>query len=183
MSELQLDDHQRPEPPLEAGEVPTLLGFLEYQRGTLSWKTAGLSDEQLRSHLAPTTMTLGGILKHMALVEDYWFTNVIGERDLPEPWASHDEKEMPDWEWQSAAEDSAEYLRRLWEERCESSREVVRQELGDEPELALGRTHPAWGGQGQVSLRWVLVHMVEEYARHNGHADLLRESIDGETGE
>jgi hypothetical protein len=85
-------------------------------------------------------------------------------------------------EWRNAAEHTGEELRQLWADRVDASRLVVaaRLEVGD---AALGATHPAWGGQGRPSLRWVLVHMIEEYARHNGHADLLRESLDGETGE
>ena len=89
------------------------------------------------------------------------------------PWAA---------EWQNVHEDTGEELRRLWAERVERSRAVVAERLqgGDDP---LTGTHPAWGGRAHPSLRWVLVHMIEEYARHNGHADLLRQAIDGETGE
>jgi hypothetical protein len=73
-------------------------------------------------------------------------------------------------------------LRQLWAERVEASRQVVAAQLAAGP-AALDATHPAWGGQGFPSLRWVLVHMIEEYARHNGHADLLRQAVDGRTGE
>ena len=73
-----MDEHGRPEPPLESGEAATLRGFLTYQRATLEWKCRGLDDEQLRVTLPPTTMTLGGMLKHLAYVEDYWFTEVVG---------------------------------------------------------------------------------------------------------
>jgi uncharacterized damage-inducible protein DinB len=183
MSDIQIDDVGRPEPPLQADEVATLTGFLDYQRATLEWKTRGLSDAQLRASLHPASMTLGGLLKHMAYVEDAWFTQVIAEQPRPEPWASADWKSDPDWDWHSAADDAGEALRALWADRAERSREVVRQQfelLGTEALLAV---HPAWGGQAHASLRWVLTHMIEEYARHNGHADLLRESIDGETGE
>jgi uncharacterized damage-inducible protein DinB len=178
-----LDEYGRPDPPLAAGEVATLTGFLDYQRATLAWKTRGLSDEQLRASIHPTTMTLGGLLKHMAAVEDNWFNDVVGERPASEPWASADWEADEDWEWHSAAEDSADYLRDLWSERCERARRVVADLLAGGEEAALAATHPAWGGRAHVSLRWVLVHMIEEYARHNGHADLLRESVDGETGE
>ena len=168
----------RPDPPLAAGEVDTLLGFLDHQRATLAWKCAGLDDEQLQRRLHPTSMTLAGMLKHLARVEDGWFTEVVAERDLPPPWA-----DMP-WaaEWSSCVQDTGEELRRQWQERVEASRQVVAAELAAGA-TALDTTHPAWGGQGHPSLRWVLVHMIEEYARHNGHADLLREAIDGQTGE
>jgi uncharacterized damage-inducible protein DinB len=183
MDEAQTDEHGRPMPPLEAGETATLLGFLDYQRATLEWKCRGLSEDQLRVALPPTSMTLGGLLKHVAHVEDYWFTEVAGGEPVPEPWASADTEADPDWEWNSAAVDTAADLRALWAERVDRSRAVVRALLGAGEDAALSDTHSAWGGQGRASLRWVLVHMIEEYARHNGHADLIRESIDGQTGE
>ena len=169
-----VDDQGRPEPPLAGDEVQTLLGFLDYQRATLDWKCRGLTDEQLRAGLPSTALTLGGMLKHLARVEDHWFTEVVAEGENPwasVPWAA---------EWQDAAQQTGDELRELWADRVAASRRIVDAalETGD-----LGVTHPAWGGQARPSLRWVLVHMIEEYARHNGHADLLRESIDGETGE
>jgi uncharacterized damage-inducible protein DinB len=161
---------------LAAGEVETLVGFLDYQRGTLEWKCRGLSDEQLRTSLHPTVMSLGGMLLHVARVEDFWFSEVVAEGGPQEPWSTMR------WaaEWQTAGDQTGEQLRQAWAAAVDRSRRVV------EAELVAGRldaTHPAWGGQGYPSLRWVLVHMIEEYARHNGHADLLRESLDGETGE
>jgi uncharacterized damage-inducible protein DinB len=170
-------------PPQESGEVATLLGFLTYQRATLEWKCRGLSDEQLRVALPPSSVTLGGLLKHMAYVEDYWFTEVVGGEPAPEPWASADTEADPDWEWSSAADDSGGDLRALWAERVGRSRAIVDARLGQGEATALSEAHSAWGGQGRASLRWVLVHMIEEYSRHNGHADLIRESIDGQTGE
>ncbi len=181
--EVQMDAQGRPEPPLTAGESATLRGFLDFQRATLEWKCRGLSDEQLRAGLPPSTMTLAGMLKHLAYVEDSWFSEVVAGRPTSEPWASTDWKAARDWEWHSALEDRGDDLRALWAERVQRSRAVVAEELAKGEVEALATTHPAWGGQGQVSLRWVLTHMVEEYARHNGHADLLRQSIDGETGE
>jgi uncharacterized damage-inducible protein DinB len=177
------DEHGRPEPPLEGGEAETLRGFLTYQRATLEWKCRGLDDEQLRLTLPPTTMTLGGMLKHLAYVEDYWFTEVVGGEPEPEPWASGRPESDPDWDWNSAIADSGDELRALWAERVSRSDAIVRVQLGQDGAAALSMSHWAWGGQGQVCLRWVLAHMIEEYARHNGHADLIRESIDGQTGE
>jgi uncharacterized damage-inducible protein DinB len=171
------DDFQRPDTPLRSPEAETLLGFLDFQRSTLEWKTRGLTDEQLRAPLHPTAMTLGGLLKHLARVEDSWFAETVGESPGLEPWAS-----MP-WaeEWTTCAGDTGEQLRQLWADRVERSRDVVTAALSLEG--GLDRAVPAWDGAAQVSLRWVLVHMIEEYARHNGHADLLREAVDGETGE
>ena len=182
MDDVQTDEHWRPDPPQEGNEAATLLGFLDYQRATLEWKCRGLTDKQLRVALPPTSMTLGGILKHLTCVEDYWFTEVVGGGPTPEPWASADLEADPDWEWHSAADDSGGDLRALWAERVERSRTVVNARLGKGAAEALAEAHPAWGGQDRVSLRWVLVHMVEEYSRHNGHADLIRELIDGATG-
>ena len=175
---MELDEHGRPEPPLQGDQITTLLGFLDYQRATLAWKCAGLDDAQLRIALPPTSMTLGGLLKHLARVEDHWFGEVVAGGGKLEPWAT-----MP-WaaEWQNAGDQSAEDLRRLWAGRVEASRYVVAREL-EAGASALEATYSAWGGQGHPSLRWVLVHMIEEYARHNGHADLLREALDGQTGE
>jgi uncharacterized damage-inducible protein DinB len=183
MTDVQTDEVGRPATPLAADEAATLTGFLDYQRATLEWKTRGLSDEQLRVDLTPTSMTLGGLLKHMAYVEDYWFTETVAGDSSPSPWAEVDWKADKDWEWHSAAADSGEQLRALWCERLDRSRQIVARELEPDASAGLARKHSAWGGQGEVSLRWVLVHMIEEYARHNGHADLLRESIDGDTGE
>ena len=178
MGEPVLDEEGRPEPPLTGDETGTLLGFLDLQRATLEWKCRGLSDAQLSAPLHPTTMTLGGLLLHLARVEDHWFSQVVAEQPPLEPWAS-----MP-WaqEWQTARDQPGDELRRLWAQRCAASRQVVADRLAAGA-AALSATHPAWGGQSGPSLRWVLVHMIEEYARHNGHADLLREAVDGATGE
>jgi len=183
VSDLTTDDHGRPEPPTGGDEAETLLGFLEYQRATLTWKCQELGDEQLRIALPPSAMTLGGLLKHLAYVEDYWFTEVIGGEPEPEPWASGRPEADPDWDWNSAAVDSGDELRALWAERVNRSDAIVQAQLGEDGAAALSKSHWAWGGQGRVSLRWVLAHMIEEYARHNGHADLIRESIDGQTGD
>ena len=178
MADVQHDEQGRPEPPLAAGEAQTLLGFLDHQRATLAWKCARLDDAQLRVRLPTSAMSLGGLLKHLARVEDNWFSEVVGEQAGLEPWAS------TPWaaEWDSAGAQTGEQLRELWAARVEASRRVVAARLAA-GEHALSATYAAWGGQARVSLRWVLTHMVEEYARHNGHADLLREAVDGQTGE
>jgi uncharacterized damage-inducible protein DinB len=183
MGEAIVDEHGRPAPPTEGGEVETLLGFLDYQRATLEWKCRGLSDEQLRVPLPPSSITLGGLLKHLACVEDSWFAETVGHEPLPQPWAGVDWEADPEWIWRTAATESGEYLRAVWTDGVNRSRAVVRAQFSNDEGLALSTPHAAWGHEDPVTLRWVLVHMIEEYARHNGHADLIRESIDGQTGD
>ena len=178
----ELDEHGRPEPPAAADEVATLLGFLDYQRATLAWKCSGLDAAGLRATTAASTMTLGGILKHMALVEDGWFSRSLLGREYSSPWDAVDWTADPDWEWHTAAGDSPGELFALWQRAVEQSRADVAEVLdsGD----GLGRlAKRIWPDGRSPSLRWILCHMIEEYARHDGHADLLRESIDGATGE
>ncbi len=176
-----LDEQGRPEPPPAADETATLLGFLDYQRATLAWKCAGLDAAGLSATVAASSMTLGGLLKHMAHVEADWFSRSLHGRDRQPPWDTADWKADPDWEWYSAAEDSPEQLYALWQDAVDRSRSLVAWALADGGlERLAQRTWP----DGQApSLRWILCHMIEEYARHNGHADLLRESVDGQVGE
>jgi uncharacterized damage-inducible protein DinB len=185
VDDVRVDEHGRPEPPRDGAEAATLLGFLDYQRATLQLKCRGLSDEQLRVALPSSPITLGGLLKHLACVEDSWFTDVVAGAPLPEPWASVDFEADPDWTWHSAAADSGDALRAMWAEGVNRSCGVIKARLSEGEDAALSQTHPVlyWGDQERVSLRWVLTHMIEEYARHNGHADLIRESIDGQTGD
>lgn len=183
MTEILIDDHGRPEPPYAGDEASTLLGFLDFQRATFEWKCRGLSDEQLRVTLPPSSMTLGGMLKHLALVEDGWCSEVLAGQVMSEPWVGVDWDADRDWEWHSAANDDGTALRALWAERVERSKEIVDELLAEGEQAALATPHANREGREAVSLRWVLVHLIEEYARHNGHADLLRESIDGQTGE
>ena len=179
-----IDEVGRRMPPMSADEADTLLGFLEYQRATFQWRTAGLSTDQLRRRLKhPSTMTLAGMMKHLALVEDQWISITAAGEPLPATWHELGITRDDDWDWASALEDSADALRTIWSGAVERSRAAVAKLLANERDGALSATHPAWGGEANVSLRWILTHMIEEYARHNGHADLLREVIDGQTGE
>lgn len=176
-----VDEQGRPQAPLAGDETATLQGFLDYQRATLAWKTDGLDATGLQATVGASTMTLAGLLKHLAWVEEYWFTYRLLGRAPASPWIEVDWAADGDWEWHSAAEDSPEQLRALWRASVERSRARVDEALADG-----GLETPSavpWPDGGTPSLRWVLVHMVEEYARHNGHADLLREAVDGATGE
>lgn len=176
-----LDEQGRPEPPLVSDETATLLGFLDFQRATLGWKCAGLDAGGLRAKVGVSSMTLGGMLKHLAYVEDDWFSRWLHGRDKAPPWDSVDWRADPDWDWHSAAEDTPAQLLTLWHDAVTRSRALVTEALADDGLERLSiRT---WPGGEAPSLRWILCHMIEEYARHNGHADLLRESVDGLTGE
>jgi uncharacterized damage-inducible protein DinB len=176
-----LDEHGRPEPPPAAGEADTLLGFLDFQRATLAWKCSGLDADGLRSTVGASSMTLGGLLKHLALVEDGWFSRSLHGQERQPPWDTVDWDADPDWEWHSAAEDTPEQLFALWQEAVDRSRRLTAEALADGGLDRLARR--TWPDGTAPSLRWILVHMIEEYSRHNGHADLLRESVDGEVGE
>ena len=176
-----IDAQGRPEPPVAGDEVATLLGFLDYQRSTLGWKCAGLDAAGLAAGLAPTTMTLGGILKHLALVEDHWCSQSLHVRDPAPPWDTVDWSADEDWEWHSAAQDTPAELHALWHDAVARSRSMVAEALADGGLDRLAQR--AWRDGQTPNLRWILVHLIEEYARHNGHADVLRESVDGVTGE
>ncbi|HSS68183.1 MAG TPA: DinB family protein [Nocardioidaceae bacterium] len=177
-----MTDTERSDPPLRASEVDTLLAYLDYHRDTLRQKTDGLSAEQLRATLAPSTMTLGGMVKHLALVETWWFNEVLLGNPQIEPWASVDWDADPDWDWHSADDDSPEQLRAMFDSAAAASDEIIAAAIA-EGGLERLSVRESRRSEGAFSLRWIIVHMIEEYARHNGHADLLRESIDGVTGE
>lgn len=166
------------DPPIAGDEGAILLGFLERQRATFAWKTAGLDEAGLRAKLGSSEMTLGGMLKHLARFEDDMSTEWLhGEPQLP-PWNAVDWEANPAWDWRSAAEDSPEQLYALWRDA------VARSRARFAAAMAEGGPERQPGGPGSPapSLRYILINMIEEYARHNGHADLIRESIDGLTG-
>lgn len=176
-----VDDQGRPEPPLAGDEAATLLGFLDFQRATLAWKCAGLDAAGLGATTAASSMTLGGLLKHMAYVESAWFSHSLHAQDREAPFDTVDWKATPDWEWQTAAGDTPDQLRTLWQDAVDRSRIRVSDALAGGGLDQLARR--PWQDGSAPSLRWILCHMIEEYARHNGHADLLREAVDGQTGE
>jgi uncharacterized damage-inducible protein DinB len=171
----------RPEPPLTADEPTMLRGWLDWHRATLRQKTDGLDHAGLNQRLEPSTLTLAALVKHMAHVEDDWFGVMLMGREYVEPWASADWDADRDWEMTSAAADSPQELRRLLDEAIDASDAILDQVLADDGLDRLSVREDRRGG-GPFNLRWILVHMIEEYARHNGHADLIRESIDGARG-
>jgi hypothetical protein len=169
------------EPPVAGDELDTLLGALERQRRYVAWKCGGLTSAGLRATLGPSTMTLGGLLKHLALVEDDMFSVKLHGRLPRPPWDTVDWDADPDWEWRTAAGDSPQQLMAQWQAAVDQSRTLVAEAVADG---GLGRLASYTSPNGQTpSLRRLLMDMIEEYARHVGHADLIRESVDGLVGE
>ena len=163
----------RVDPPLEADERATLTGFLDFLRDTLALKCDGLTDDQLRERaVPPSNLSLLGLVRHMAEVERNWFRPVLGGEEMAGIFA-------PGLDWEVAFNDVATAdvaeAFRLWRAECDHARELVA--------AAPSFDVRGFRSRGYVSLRWVMTHMIEEYARHNGHADLIRERLDGSTGE
>lgn len=171
----------RTEPPSNADERSTLAGFLAHHRETLEWKCQGLDRAGFRATIGSSTMSLGGMLKHLAGVEDYWCLYVIAGSDVIEPWDGADWSADPDWDWHSAEDDEPGELLSLWKRSVARSQAALDAAIDDRG-LDGAAVRPNRDGE-TLSLRWIYVHLVEEYARNNGHADLLRESVDGEVGE
>jgi uncharacterized damage-inducible protein DinB len=160
-------------PPLEAGDRQMLTAFLDFQRATLTTKCAGLSDEQLRAMVVPpSSLSLLGLVRHMAEVEKNWFRPMLEGDGMAGIWAPGLDVE-PAFDQVATADVAAAFA--AWETECEHARELV--DAAESLEVTGMR------GGARFSLRWVIVHLIEEYARHNGHADLLRERIDGSTGQ
>jgi len=164
-------------PAAPGDEATTLLGFLERQRATFAWKSDGLDATGLRANLAPSSMTLGGMLKHLARFEDDMSTEWLhGGQQLP-PWNGIDWETDREWDWRTAADETPEQLYARWQAAVVRSRALFAE--------ALATRAPHQPGNeitGLPSIRTILLNMIEEYARHNGHADLIRESVDGLVG-
>ena len=168
-------------PPSAPTEAEQLIAVLERNRRTFAWKTSGLDESGLSVTTAASSMTLGGLGKHVALVEVDWLAVKLAGREYGPPWDAVDFDADPDWEWRTAAEDTPERLHALWEESAARSRANLALALaGGDPGAAARFT---WPDGRTPSIRRLLVDMIEEYARHTGNADLLRESIDGLVGE
>jgi uncharacterized damage-inducible protein DinB len=168
---------QRTEPPLAAGERDMLTGWLDYHRATLLWKCEGLSDDQLgQRSVPPSGLSLIGLVRHLTECERGWFRKVLQGEDVPGLyWTPED----PDGDFDNVDSADTASVFAAFERECAMARDAV----ASVPDLdTLGKTPSRATGE-QFSLRWILTHMIEEYARHNGHADLLRERIDGATGD
>jgi uncharacterized damage-inducible protein DinB len=168
----------RVDPDPGGSELNSLLEYLDYQRETMLSKTDGLTREQLAQSHPPSTLTLGGLLYHLALVEEDWMeVRFLGLPDR-QPWADVDWAADPNWEFRTAGGLQPEELRSRYRTAGERSRQVVSRAAS----LDQLSVKPLRDGR-HFSLRWVLFHLLEETARHNGHADFLREAIDGAVGE
>jgi len=163
---------ERTEPPLAAQERQMLEAWLDFHRDTLALKCDGLTGGQLRARaVPPAKLSLLGLVRHMAEGEQQWFTMVLGGAQVPWHYYTDDH---PDADFDDV--DSADVAEAFatWRSECAQARERA----AAAPSLDVTATHRG----KQVSLRWIMIHMIEEYARHNGHADLLRERIDGTVG-
>ena len=169
------------EPPMAGTETEHLVGALERLRSTFRWKADGLDAAGLQTMVGVSSLTLGGLLKHLALIEDYKFTHLLTGEPIGPPWDTREDDGSEDWEFRSAAADRPEQLYALWNGAVERSRSRLAAALdrGGVDQLI----HASDADGNHASLRRLLCDLVEEYGRHTGHADLLREAVDGRVGE
>jgi hypothetical protein len=174
------DDDRWWEPPLAGTEITQLLGALDRLRMTFRWKTDNLDAAGLNTRLGRSTLTLGGLLKHLARAESQMWGPKLDGTPLAAPWSEHDWDSDDEWDFTSAADDPPAVLYELWDSTIARCRERITravQEGGlDQP------VHLGWGDR-HASLRRLVCDLIEEYGRHTGHADLLRENVDGLVGE
>jgi len=162
-------------------EAEALTAVLERNRRTFAWKTEGLDAAGMSSPTAATSMTLGGLVKHLALVEADWLVVKLAGQGCGPPWDEIDFDQDRQWEWRTGAQDDPDSVRALWRQAVERSRSVVAQVIA---ERGLdGPSSYTFRNGKTPSVRAMLLDMIEEYARHTGHADLLREAVDGRVGE
>ncbi|MFE7790439.1 DinB family protein [Streptomyces sp. NPDC057460] len=165
---------ERPMPPLNADERTNVGSWLDFYRTTLAMKCDGLTEEQLRTaSVPPSPLTLLGLVQHMAEVERNWFRRVLTGEDVPAIHSPQADTGGRDDGFGLSDSISFETARATWQDEIARARANCATRL-------LEDTSPFMGGE--VSLRWIYTHMIAEYARHNGHADFIRERIDGGTG-
>ncbi len=162
-------DH-RPEPPDSAPPVELVSAFLDYLRATMLWKLEGLSEEEATRRAEPSGLSLLGMVKHLAYVERSWFRRVFAGEAVDFPWTEAD----PDADWRVEPGETIASVVALYEAECARAQAIVAGQEWNAPSAQPDQPR---------TLGWILTHMVEETARHCGHADLLREGIDGATGE
>jgi hypothetical protein len=169
-----VEDSDYPEGTATAGEPEMLTNVLDWYRAAVERKVADVDDRLAHTSPVRSGTTIAGLVKHLALVEDSWFTDRFAGGPEPEPWASAPWDEDPDWEFHTAIEEPLADVVGLYREACDRSRHVV-----------VGRSLDdlAAGGRRPFTLRYATVHLIEETARHLGHVDILREYLDGTVGE
>jgi uncharacterized damage-inducible protein DinB len=165
-----MDTSGRIDPPFNGNEREQLTAFLDYHRRTVLWKVEGLSDSDLRRTMTPSGLTLLGVIKHLAYVERSWFQDIFAGEDVSFPWTDED----PNADFRIEPAETTEDILTLYQAETERSRAIV---------AASSLDASAQRGKDKPLLRWIVIHMIEETARHNGHIDLMREAIDGQTGE
>ncbi len=169
------------EPPLAGTEVTQLLGSLDRMRWTFRWKTAGLDAAGLAARFGASTLSLGGLLKHLAVAEDYLSTVKLSGEPLDPHWDVNGWDDAPDWEFTSAADDTPEQLYATYDAAVARSRARIEAAIAEHGLDLTAAIHDEEGNH--ASLRRLVCDFLEEYGRHTGHADLLREAVDGLTGE
>jgi hypothetical protein len=169
------------EPPMAGDETATLIGSVERQRRTFAWKCGGLDAAGSRARIGMSAITLGGLLKHLAAVEALYFSHRLHGRDPGPPWNAVDWDTDPEWEWRTGAAEPPDDVFALWQDTVTRSRKLLDEALATGGLDQLGKF--SWPDGSTPSLRRLLIDVIEEYARHTGHADLIRESIDGVVGE
>lgn len=169
---------ERIDPDPVGSELELLSQYLDHQRETVCLKAEGLDARQLGQAHPPSDLTIAGLLYHLALVEETWFEVRYAGLEAREPWVGVDWDSDPNWEFRTAAELGPGQVLQRYRQACERSRQVV----AGPDDLGQLSVLPRRGGR-HFSLRWVMLHLLEETARHAGHADLLREAIDGVVGE
>lgn len=169
------------EPPLAGTEAEHLAGALDRLRITFRWKADDLDTAGLQTRIGASALTLGGLLKHLARAEDDIFGPKLSGAPRSAPFDSAEWEADPDWDFNSAAADTPGELYAIWDSTAERSRARLKAALADggldQP------VHLEWPGRGHLSLRRLVCDLLEEYGRHTGHADLLREAVDGRVGE
>src|SRR5215210_6556992 len=168
------------EPPLAGTELEHLVGALDRLRTTFRWKADDLDAAGLDTRIGASALTLGGLLKHLARAESQMWTAKLSGAPIGPPWDEHDWDSDDEWDFTSAAGDSPEYLYTLWDDTIARSRATLAAAIADGGLDQL--VHAGWNGN-HASLRRLVCDLIEEYGRHTGHADLLREAVDGRVGE
>ena len=164
-----MDDY----PEVATGERRTLEQFLDFHRAAVVRTLDDLTDAEAAAPVLPATeLTVGGIVKHLAAVEDLWFSHKLLDVPSAQPWRSAPFDQDPDWEFHSAADNSVDEVRALYLSSCEASRRITARV----DSLDVRAVRGSFGGQ-LVSLRWIYLHMIEETAQHRGHIDLLMDAI------